>query len=656
MAMQLHCSILRARQHGRRAAGFGVVFVLCGCGAGQDAQPSGEFTGSGGDVADAAPNASGGSTAAGGAVTGGVHTTGGASTGGVGNGGAVTGGASTGGTSTEGTSTEGTSTGGFVTGGAHTGGTSTGGAAPSVGGSLPSTGGAPPATGGTAPSSGGSAPASGGTAPGTGGTDQATGGNGGGSSCGVDPVNPNATQQAKNLLCYLYSICGSKVLSGQQETSWSNPEGDISWYQTNLGKVPAVLGGDYLYPDGTSDRAIAYWKAGGITMIRYHMGAPPNSDTYENSKGSANIDNVLRDGTAENQSFRSKLDYVATELQKLADADVAVLWAPFHEYQPNGWFWWSKGSASQFKELWQTMFDDLTTTQGLNNLVWLASSSGTIDGSWFPGKQTIDIAGPDTYDTHPPFSQIYSQVRNVVGSTVPIPLHETGVVPQPSTMFPSTAPWVLWNLWAGYQTSYNNTPTSHHGVHEVAESADAHFEPVQAEITHRRWVRRIVDSIECAAFDQPAGAAGLVRGRATGRCQAGAAVRNTASARHTLRRERWTGHWVIPVPAGTAGSDSVPSAARLCVRAHARACWRTRGVDTRLALAPSHCPPLPRLRARLNADQLLRTLDGAQTPVHVALPSDATHVWLEAEQSTDPASVQAPVSPQSCTRFPLQCF
>lgn len=304
--------------------------------------------------------------------------------------------------------------------------------------------------------SGGTNPGTGGTQPGTGGGLQGTGGSSETTSCGVTPVTPNATQQAQNLLCYLYSIYGSKVLSGQQETSWSNPEGDISWYVSNVGKSPAVLGGDYLYPDGTSDRAIAYWKAGGISMIRYHMGAPPNSDTYENSKGSANIDNVLRSGTAENQSFNSKLDYVATELKKLADADVAVLWAPFHEYQPNGWFWWSKGSASQFKQLWDYMFDYLTATKGLDNLVWLAPSSGTLDAAWFPGNEHVDIAGPDTYATDPPFSQMYSQAKAIVGSTMPIPLHETGVVPQPSTMFPSAAPWVLWSIWAGYQTSHNS--------------------------------------------------------------------------------------------------------------------------------------------------------------------------------------------------------
>ena len=72
------------------------------------------------------------------------------------------------------------------------------------------------------------------------------------SSCGVSPVDPQATPQAKNLLCYLYSVYGKNVLSGQQETSWSNPAGDISFYTSNVGKAPAILGGDYLYPSGTT--------------------------------------------------------------------------------------------------------------------------------------------------------------------------------------------------------------------------------------------------------------------------------------------------------------------------------------------------------------------------------------------------------------------
>jgi hypothetical protein len=31
------------------------------------------------------------------------------------------------------------------------------------------------------------------------------------------------------------------------------------------------------------------------------------------------------------------------------------------------------------------------------------------------------------------------------------------MIVQPSTMFPNTAPWVLWNVWAGYQKDSHNT-------------------------------------------------------------------------------------------------------------------------------------------------------------------------------------------------------
>jgi hypothetical protein len=50
---------------------------------------------------------------------------------------------------------------------------------------------------------------------------------------------------------------------------------------------------------------------------------------------------------------------------------------------------------------------------------------------------------------------MFTAARNIIGNEVPITLHETGVVPQPSTMFPNAAPWVLWNIWAGYQISEN---------------------------------------------------------------------------------------------------------------------------------------------------------------------------------------------------------
>lgn len=276
-------------------------------------------------------------------------------------------------------------------------------------------------------------------------------------ACGVVPVNPNATAQARNLLCYLYSIYGNFVLSGQQETSWANPQNDIDYIRDNTGEFPAILGGDLLYPNGTTDRAIAYWNAGGIPMLRYHMGAPPLGDSYDNSMGSSNIAAVLTEGTAENRSFMSKLDYAARELQRLEDAGAAVLWAPFHESQPNGWFWYAKGNSEQLIQMWRIMFDYLTQTKGLDNLIWIFPSSGSPNASIYPGTAYSDLAGPDTYARNQPFTQLFRTARGIFGETVPIPLHETGTIPDPEAMFNNNAaPWVLFSVWAGYEMSNNS--------------------------------------------------------------------------------------------------------------------------------------------------------------------------------------------------------
>ena len=37
------------------------------------------------------------------------------------------------------------------------------------------------------------------------------------SNCSVEPVTPNATEQTRNVLCYLHEIYGNHILSGQEE-------------------------------------------------------------------------------------------------------------------------------------------------------------------------------------------------------------------------------------------------------------------------------------------------------------------------------------------------------------------------------------------------------------------------------------------------------
>jgi len=441
-----------------------------------------ESAGSGGQVG------SGGSVGSGGAGSGGSGTGGGVGSGGAGSGGSGSGGS----VGSGGAGSGGSGTGGAASGGAGgSGGASgTGGVGSGSGGATGSGGAGSGGTGGgggrSGTGSGGATGTGGSIVTGSGGLGAGTGGAGAGgstSSCAAAPVSPGATAQAANLLCYLYSQYGNHVLSGQQETSWSNPAGDITWYTTNNMKPPAVLGGDFLYHDGgscttatgTTTRAIAYWNAGGIPMIRYHMGMPAagltcNDDCYMGSNcaeptngnpSAAFFTNVITAGTPENTSLNAKLDYVAVQIKAMADANVPVLLALFHETQSNGWFWWAMTTnGPSFVNLWKYSFNYLTQTKGLKNIVWLMPYSGSPSSPFYPGKDFIDLAGPDTYATSDPFGPTYTSAKGVIGTVVPIPLHETGLIPTPSRMFPSTAPWVLFNIWAGYQSDGTHNTTA----------------------------------------------------------------------------------------------------------------------------------------------------------------------------------------------------
>ena len=68
----------------------------------------------------------------------------------------------------------------------------------------------------------------------------------------------------------------------------------------------------------------------------------------------------------------------------------------------------------------------------------------------------VDLSGPDYASD----SKTYNAIRAIVGITIPITLHESSNFPNPSTLFPSTAPWVLFNTWAGSQKNNSSIPTA----------------------------------------------------------------------------------------------------------------------------------------------------------------------------------------------------
>jgi hypothetical protein len=430
----------RAAPVGRvdRILRVGLALACAGCGTSEQPVDNTGGTGpaAGGTMASGGTPSSGGNLAAGGA-TGGVNpstggnavggrATGGAATGGKATGGAATGGAATGGKAIGGTATGGTATGGAASGGKATGGKATGGAA----------------TGGAA--SGGKA--TGGTA--TGG--KATGGSAG---CTAVPVTPNATQQTRNVLCYLHSIYGNGILSGQEE---DNNDNGMNTVYAATGKYPAIRAFDVNNSQAPT-QCVTHWNNGGICMFGYHMGI--NGGTYSTP---TNINNVLSAGTTENSSFNADLDRIAQYVQPLKTAGGVAILRLFHE-AGNGcaWFWWSMGTSAQWQSLFKYAFNYLTATKGLNNVLWIAPLCGSPSAAYNPGAQYIDFGGADTYvtagDTQP-LTSLFTQTQNAFPNMM-VALHECGTIPDPDQLRSTGAKWLFFNVWASpfFNSPYNTT-------------------------------------------------------------------------------------------------------------------------------------------------------------------------------------------------------
>lgn len=263
---------------------------------------------------------------------------------------------------------------------------------------------------------------------------------------------PNPSKEAVALYRYLLDMKGKKILSGQMSAPWGINE--LDYIKINTGKQPAVNGVDFINPKDNPKElqdAIDWWKSGGITTIMWHMGAPGIGQGYENSKKFIEIDKIFQEGTPENVAFWSELKIKADMLTAVRDANVPVLWRPFHELNGN-WFWWGKQGPEKFKKLWITMYDYFVKERGLNNLIWVLCYTGDPDAKWYPGDKYVDIAGADTYAKNDsPQKPMYTTVKTITGDKFPIAFHECGMLPNPDKCL---SEGVMWSWWMEWHTSH----------------------------------------------------------------------------------------------------------------------------------------------------------------------------------------------------------
>jgi mannan endo-1,4-beta-mannosidase len=290
-------------------------------------------------------------------------------------------------------------------------------------------------------------------------------------------ADPKATAKTKALFAKLVATYGRKTLTGQYGQT------DCDYIEKTTGKVPAILGGDFMDyspsrvergadPKNESEKMIAAAKTGRIVTMSWHWNAPKDliDKAYRDSNGSEvdarwykgfyanattfDVEKALANPASEDYKLILRdIDAVAVQLRKFADAGIPVLWRPLHEAEGK-WFWWGAKGPQAYIKLWRLMFDRLTKTHGLHNLIWVHNC---VAKAWYPGDGYVDVVGVDAYpsDRSDPLSATWESLQAWLDGKKLLAVTEFGGVPDLNRMHRFGARWAYFVSWGGTAQGQN---------------------------------------------------------------------------------------------------------------------------------------------------------------------------------------------------------
>lgn len=282
----------------------------------------------------------------------------------------------------------------------------------------------------------------------------------------VEPVNKNISQEARQLLDFLYSIEGKYILSGQHNypNEMNRSSDTIKAY---TGKLPAVWGSSFrggsdLNPVLTRE-SIKKYEDGYIITLMYHQPRPyaDSLGSFRNDISDQEWDQLLTPGTEINQTWVNDIDEIAAELKVLQDHDVPIIWRPYHEMN-GGWFWWGQQPGEEgYNRLWRMIYDRFTNHHQLNNLIWVWNANAPLQRKvpmdyhlFYPGNDVVDILAVDIYGGN--YLQEYHDKLVELADGKIIAMGEIGNAPDPEIL-DQQPQWTWFMMWSRFPWT-KNTP------------------------------------------------------------------------------------------------------------------------------------------------------------------------------------------------------
>lgn len=288
-------------------------------------------------------------------------------------------------------------------------------------------------------------------------------------------VNPGGSPAAQRLLTSLYQLSGRRTMSGQHNT----PR-ELSYYsdqaQRLTGHAPAIWGQDFGFAecgdmDGVNFRpaivaeAKRQHAAGSIITLMWHAVRPTEEEpvTFGGSvcRGpldQTDWDDLLTPGTRTHTRWLAQIDVIAELLGQLQQADVPVIWRPYHELNGD-WFWWcGRPGPHGYAALYRMMYDRYVNYHRLDNLIWVWNASTPNDRilpytDCYPGHDVVDVLAVDIYGNE--FEQRHYDGLVELAAGRPIALGEVGVMPSRQVLEAQPL-WSWFMTWTNFLTREND--------------------------------------------------------------------------------------------------------------------------------------------------------------------------------------------------------
>lgn len=302
------------------------------------------------------------------------------------------------------------------------------------------------------------------------------------------PVTEGATEGAQKLYNFLAMNYGVKTVSGVMTGDVSSATvkelPDVISFQEHTGKLPALVGFDFLFATGVKasdswyqsytqmalDAAKDLWSQGGIPAFTWHWKDPSDQIDAFYTKSGNDKEYTEFDFTKgfadpactanctwnkESETYKqlvSDIDEIADMFLGLQEAGVAAIFRPLHEASGK-WFWWGTKGGAAFQALYNLVYDEMVGVKGVKNLVWVWNPEYTSDKDWNPGATKYDVISLDIYeawDYTTKYTKAHAELTTNYGTDKILAVSENGSIPDMSAMKAGNTVWSWWMPW--YQT------------------------------------------------------------------------------------------------------------------------------------------------------------------------------------------------------------